>query len=522
MAKRLSLMICALDENLTSYKRKFSRLKLSFDYFNGLQELLGSFNESSNNIILLDIDDFYSELKDLKKLIKTVGEVDSNALFIALASEKTLAKIADWKTPVFDYIVKKPTKAVEIELLLRSIKSMRKKFQVQAQLSANMQDLSSKLEAWGFIDNLTHCYNHRYFSKKLQDETSRINRDGGSVAEVVFDIDAFSSVNEIYGHAIGDIVIKQFSAIIKDSIRAHDVVCRTGGQEFSVILHNISEENVEGFAKRIISTVERTHFGTEKEYLRISVSAGVAIYPSKGVNSTIDMVKKATAALRNAKKEHGSMVVLHGSKVKDKTAKVDPEELKHQIADLNHMVNQGVLEMVYGFARLIEAKDEYTGEHVEDTEELAERVARELKLDENEIINVKHAAILHDLGKVGIDESILCKEGKLTDAEYEEIKKHPVIAAEVLKSVHALSDALPAILHHHERFDGKGYPAHLKGDEIPLSARIVSIADVYQALTSDRPYRKAYPKEKALRIIKEESGRQFDPMVVNAFLKVVE
>lgn len=522
MAKRLSLMVCALKGNLSSYEQQFASLKQSFVYFDSLQELSNALNDSKNNIIFFDMDDFHSELKELKKTIRQIESIDCSASLIALASENKIEEISSLKSPTFDFVIKKPINNAEVELVLRSIKAMRKKFQVEAQLSANMEDLSSKLEAWGFVDNLTHCYNHRYFSKKIQDEASRINREGGSVAEIVFDIDAFSSVNEIYGHGIGDIVITQFAAMLKDSVRSHDVVCRTGGQEFSVLLHNIPDESVEGFAQRIVNSVEKTHFGTEKEYLRISVSAGVAIYPSEGVKSTIDLVKKATAALRKAKKEHGSMVIMHGAKAKENKEKIDPEELQHQIADLNHMVNQGVVEMVYGFARLIEAKDEYTGEHVEDTEELAEKVARELKLGDNEIVNVKHAAILHDLGKVGIDESILCKEGSLSAEEFEEIQKHPVIAAEVLKSIHALSDALPAILHHHERFDGKGYPSHLKGEEIPLSARIVSIADVYQALTSDRPYRKAYTKEKALRIITEESGKQFDPMVVNAFLKVVK
>ncbi|MBU0878493.1 MAG: HD domain-containing protein, partial [Candidatus Omnitrophica bacterium] len=138
-----------------------------------------------------------------------------------------------------------------------------------------------------------------------------------------------------------------------------------------------------------------------------------------------------------------------------------------------------------------------------------------------EIENIKHAAILHDLGKVGIDENILSKNGPLTSKERKTIETHPPIAAEILREIHALRGAIPAILYHHERYDGKGYPLGLKGEEIPLGARIVAIADVYQALVSDRPYRKAYSKKKAIEIIKKETGDHFDSKIVKVFLEVI-
>ena len=156
------------------------------------------------------------------------------------------------------------------------------------------------------------------------------------------------------------------------------------------------------------------------------------------------------------------------------------------------------------------------------TSNIAGKIARSLKLPPDEVENVKQAAVLHDLGKVGIDESILSKKGSLNVQEREIIKTHPSIAAEILGEIHALRGAIPAILYHHERFDGKGYPLGLSGEEIPLSARIVAVADVYQALISNRPYRKAYSKRKAFRIIKKESGKHFDPKITKAFFKVIK
>jgi HD-GYP domain-containing protein (c-di-GMP phosphodiesterase class II) len=152
----------------------------------------------------------------------------------------------------------------------------------------------------------------------------------------------------------------------------------------------------------------------------------------------------------------------------------------------------------------------------------ATEIANKLGLSQNEIEQVKRASILHDLGKIGVSERILLKKSSLTPREFEHIKKHPQIGADILRSIQALHGIIPLVLSHHERWDGKGYPRGLKKEEIPLGARIVAIADVYQALISDRPYRKALAKEKAVEIIKEGSGTQFDPAIVDLFLEIIE
>lgn len=136
--------------------------------------------------------------------------------------------------------------------------------------------------------------------------------------------------------------------------------------------------------------------------------------------------------------------------------------------------------------------------------------------------NIRQGAILHDLGKIGISDNVLLKKTQLTKKEFDEIKKHPQIAADIIRPIQFMHDIIPLILYHHEHWDGKGYPAGLKGEEIPIGARIISIADVYQALTSNRPYRKAFRKKEAMQMIKENSGTQFDPTIVDIFLKVLK
>jgi HD-GYP domain-containing protein (c-di-GMP phosphodiesterase class II) len=144
-----------------------------------------------------------------------------------------------------------------------------------------------------------------------------------------------------------------------------------------------------------------------------------------------------------------------------------------------------------------------------------------LELPKDEVESVKQAAILHDLGKIGISERILLKKSKLTRREFDEIKKHPQIAADIIRPIHFLHKIIPLVLHHHERWDGKGYPSGLKGEEIVIGARIIAIADIYQALISNRPYRKAYGQNEAIDIIKDGSGSQFDPKIVEVFLQII-
>ncbi|MFH1619323.1 MAG: HD domain-containing phosphohydrolase [bacterium] len=178
------------------------------------------------------------------------------------------------------------------------------------------------------------------------------------------------------------------------------------------------------------------------------------------------------------------------------------------------------LEMVQTLARVIDAKDSYTHDHAGRARRKARRIAEELKLPEQMARYVEYAALLHDIGKIGIDESILMKPGRLSNEEYDEMKKHPTIGYQILAPVHFLGPVAQMVLYHQEWYNGRGYPEGLKGEEIPLGARVVATIDAWDAMTSDRPYRKAMSREKSLEELKKGSGTQFDPKVVEAFLLV--
>jgi HD-GYP domain-containing protein (c-di-GMP phosphodiesterase class II) len=256
---------------------------------------------------------------------------------------------------------------------------------------------------------------------------------------------------------------------------------------------------------------------------------GIASFPEDGFNTDSGLLDSSDQALRHAKEMGGNRLSLSQGisqqdmeKIAAKGGKENVDMLKEKLAKMENRVNQNLLESIYAFARTINAKDCYFGEETENIVTIVVGIGKELKLSDREIENLRHAAILHDLGKIGISDDILRKKTKLDEREFAEIKKHPRIGAEIIESIQFLHEVIFIILYHHERYDGLGYSSGLRGEEIPLGARIVAVADVYKALITNRPYRKAFTREEALKMIREGSGTQFDPQVVEAFLKVIK
>ncbi|MBN3041048.1 MAG: diguanylate cyclase [Candidatus Omnitrophica bacterium] len=393
-------------------------------------------------------------------------------------------------------------------------------------LEAHLLAKNRKIEKITLIDPTTNCYNWRYFINAVRHESHRCRRHLYSVSYLGIDIDHFRHINELYGVTVADRVIKEIVGILRSILRKEDILARWRSDEFFIIMPHLKNKDAYRVASRLQKSINTYRFKFQKITLSIKTSIGVVSSPEDNVFNTRDIINALDKCLTTAKRRGGSTVVLHSEShlkpAKQKITRANLKDLRLKIDKMNVLLTRDLLEMIYGFARAIEAKDLYTGRHVEITAILAEEIAKNLNLSVSEVENIKHAAVLHDLGKVGIDKSILIKKGALSKKEREIIKTHPSIAAEILREIHALRGAVPAVLYHHEHFDGNGYPLGLKGEEIPLSARIIAVADVYQALTSDRPYRKAYNKRKALQIIKKESGTHFDPKIVKIFLKVIQ
>ncbi|MCK5288895.1 MAG: HD domain-containing protein, partial [Candidatus Omnitrophica bacterium] len=206
---------------------------------------------------------------------------------------------------------------------------------------------------------------------------------------------------------------------------------------------------------------------------------------------------------------------------KIKTAENDIQIVKNKVCNLNNRSNQIIAEAILGFTKTVNVKDKDIGQNKDKIVKYSIKIAQFLGLSKKQIESVKLAAVLYDLGKIGIDKNILLKESTLTEKEFNKIKEHPVIAVDIIKLISSFNDIIPIVLHHHERWDGCGYPSGLKGKEIPIGARILGIADSFQALISARPYRKAYTEDDAIKIIKDDVGLKFDSKIAKVFVSVL-
>ncbi|HNW39592.1 MAG TPA: PAS domain S-box protein [Candidatus Omnitrophota bacterium] len=398
----------------------------------------------------------------------------------------------------------------------------------KSKLNRELIKINEKLKSISLIDAHTGLYNYRYLQEAIEVEFHQARRYAQNLAIIMLDVDYFKSINDVYGIAFGDLVLKQLAKQLKRMVRRYDVLVRYSGEEFIVISPRLSRNVAFNMAQRLLDSLNFINFGNRKHSVKLKISLSVVSFPEDRAKNGMDLVNLADMLL-NKVKEGGGNRVYSSLDVKNPikkgiekiTKSVGIKSLKNTIDKLNKQSKQGLSESIFAFAKTLELKDHYTGEHVENTVHFAVGIAKELNLPKEDVELIKQASMLHDLGKIGISENILLKKGKLNKKEFEEIKKHPQIGADIIRPIQFLHDLIPFIFYHHERWDGKGYPSGIRGEDIPLGARVIAIADVYQALISDRPYHKAFTKTAAIDIIKKSSGTQFDPRIVSAFLRVV-
>ena len=357
-------------------------------------------------------------------------------------------------------------------------------------------------------DGLTELYNHRQFHERLEQEIARGSRFGTVFSVIMLDIDLFKVYNDIYGHLAGDQILRKMGELIKSAVRKLDIPFRYGGEEFSVILPEARLDNAYKVAERIRKTIESK---ASTKAMPVTVSLGVANWPSDGITRE-EIIGCADTALYRAKQIGRNRTCLSSDILKPGTPQIG-EELE---------ARRGALNIIYALAATVDAKDHYTYGHSKKVSEYAVTLAEALGLPGDRITTIRAAALLHDIGKIGVPDSILNKEGTLTEEEWEQIKLHPQDGVEILRHVINLVNCLPAILHHHEHYDGNGYPSSLKGEDIPAEARILAVADAYDAITSLRPYRQRLSPQQALDELKRCAGTQFDPGLVEIFCKLMQ
>ena len=360
------------------------------------------------------------------------------------------------------------------------------------------------------VDELTGIYNHRYFQNALSEYIGKAALDNKIICLLFIDIDHFKYYNDLYGHSAGDVVLHKFGEILKNSVNEKEVAARYGGEEFAVILPDLSEEEAAKIGNKIREEFENTYFEGEENQPsgKLTISVGVSCYPEKAKTKQ-ELINTADDALYRAKFFNKNRVVRYYSVL---------EELKSDI-DEKHI---DLISSIKTLISVINAKDRYTYAHTERVVIYCELMANQLGLAENDKKTLRYGAYLHDIGKIEISKDVLSKKTKLTDEEWDILKTHPENGVEIVKTVAALEEVCPLILHHHERFDGKGYPHGLKEDEIPYLVRILSVADSFDAMTSNRPYRQRRNYDEAIQELRRCSATQFDPGIVVEFVIMLE
>lgn len=362
-----------------------------------------------------------------------------------------------------------------------------------------------KLEELVNKDGLTKLFNHRYFHDKLKSEIEIAIKNKEKVSMIFFDIDFFKNYNDLYGHQEGDKVLRRIGEIVNKLVREKDIAARYGGEEFAIIMPNTREEEAMKIADTLRKTIEEEEFYGEENQPngKITVSIGVSVYPDKAKNE-IELIKSSDDALYRAKFFNKNRVESYIS-VLEELEKGINEEDNELITSIKTLIS------------VINAKDRYTYGHSERVVLYCKLIADELGLSKKDKDTLIYGAYIHDIGKVNIPKEILLKKMPLTNEEWEILKQHSADGVEIIKPVKSLQDTIPIILSHHERYDGKGYPCNLKGEEIPYLARILCVVDSFDAMTSNRPYNKRKTYEEAIIELKKCSGTQFDPYIVEKF-----
>lgn len=363
-----------------------------------------------------------------------------------------------------------------------------------------LEQVVVQLQALSVTDWLTGLKNHGYFFDRLSEELARARRFDRPLAVVLADLDDFKAVNDAHGHAAGDAVLRMVGEVLRTHLRAVDIACRVGGEEFGLLMPDTPAEGAVRVAERVREAVHRRRVpgvGT------ITVSLGVGVFPDHALDRD-DLMKSADKALYLAKRQGKNCTILLDRHL----VEVEPlERLPHEAAG----------PVVRALLAALRMRAPHLAARSERLAELARAFGTKLGLSAIELEQLRLAAALHDVGMLGIPDSILHKPGLLTDEEWRLMQSHPEDGYTlIVDAVHP--DVARAVVSHHERADGSGYPRGLRGDDIPLLGRALIVIDAYQAMTAERPYERTLTPEAALTELRRHVGTQFDEPMVEAMV----
>ncbi len=383
-------------------------------------------------------------------------------------------------------------------------------------------EMQRRLQQAAVTDALTGLYNHDHLNRILENEWKRSRRYGSPMSLIMMDIDYFKAVNDTYGHLVGNDVLEAVARILRSTTREVDTLGRFGGDEFAVVAPEATLDDAAALAERIrLNVCDQLGVESIRDHI-ITVSLGVASAEDPRVRTPAELVELADRALYVSKRYGRNQVCMardveeEGDQLAAMIQTQEVEELRKRVAVLSVQTKEVYVQSVRALVQALEEKDPYTAQHSMNVGYYAEQLAQNLGCGEALALSVRNAALLHDVGKVGIPDRILLKPSRLTELEQRVMQQVPLISTRIIDHLHILESELQIIRHQREHFDGQGHPAGLKGEQIPVGARILLVADAFDAMTTDRVYRKRRSIEKALDELQRCAGTQFDPRVVRS------
>jgi len=378
-----------------------------------------------------------------------------------------------------------------------------------ARRTAFLEQENARLEQIAMTDALTGLCNHRSIVVTLMSEAERCLESNAQTTVLFLDLDHFKMLNDTCGHICGDSVLREFGGLLLKTVESSEFCGRWGGEEFVAILRNHDLAQGRTIAEEFRRMISQTTFHAIP-HLPVTCSIGVACLPSDGPDlGTI--VAAADGAMYMAKALGRNQV---------RTTEDANTGLILLLGNKSEKLDDSLQTVVDMLVKMVGMRDVYDTDHTDVVEVLAMQIATKMGLEDQELHLVRIVAKLHDIGKVGIPEAILQKDGPLTNEEWDIVRLHPLIGAQIIERIPSLSFVAPAILALNEHWDGSGYPNELVGSEIPLASLIVGVADAFSAMTADRPYKKGMSVQGGITEIESCSGSQFSPEVVQAFLKI--
>lgn len=358
-------------------------------------------------------------------------------------------------------------------------------------------------------DYLTGLNNHGFFKELLEKQLLDSKETNESFSVALLDLDDFKKYNDLYGHIQGDILLKEFGRLLEEqSLKNNHLAARYGGEEFAILMPNTNSKNALLFVNQIRKLANDTHFyGVQAlPYGCLSFSAGIAQF-EQGAYNTSELLSKADQAMYLAKSKGKNLVEIYDEG--GQTLEED-HSFEKQFEDAEQQL------------RIFLSKDVYTYRHSKRVFQYAVDFARKLELNPHERRVLTLGALIHDIGKLEIPRDILNKTGKLEPHEWEMMKKHVIWGKEIISTNKQLEELIPVVELHHERYDGKGYPYGLKGEGIPKLARILCIIDSFDAMTTERPYKKTKTFEEAIIELRSCAGKQFDAKYTEPFIELIQ